>query len=96
MKRIFIMAFFIMLLFVVGCTSSVVVTFDSQGGTEIASVKVTKGSKVEEPQPPVRGEDEFIGWFLNEVQWDFDDPVNEDIKNKMNTKLYFMIMMEIF
>ena len=79
MKRIFIMAFFIMLLFVVGCTSSVVVTFDTQGGTEISSVTIKKGSRVEEPTPPVRGEDEFVGWFVNDVQWDFDDPIFEDI-----------------
>ena len=79
MKRIFIIAFFIMLLFVVGCTSSVVVTFDTQGGTEISSVTIKKGSRVEEPTPPVRGEDEFVGWFVNDVQWDFDDPIFEDI-----------------
>ena len=94
MKRIFIIAFFIMLLFVVGCTSNVVVTFDTQGGNEISPVTVIKGNTVEEPTAPVRGDDEFVGWFLNDVQWDFNNPVNEDItlidKKSITSLSYFL------
>ena len=79
MKKFFIIAFFMMLLFIVGCTKEVVVTFDSDGGTPIASVKVMKGSVVEEPQEPVRGDDKFVGWFYNDSEWDFSNPVNEDM-----------------
>ena len=79
MKKFFIITFFMMLLFIVGCTKEVVVTFDSDGGTPIASVKVMKGSVVEEPQEPVRGDDKFVGWFYNDSEWDFSNPVNEDM-----------------
>ena len=79
MKKFFIIAFFLMLLFIVGCTQEVVVTFDSNGGTEIASVTIIKGSKVDEPEAPVRGEDEFLGWYIGETKWNFSDPVKENM-----------------
>ena len=79
MKKFFIIAFFMMLLFVVGCTQQVVVTFDSDGGTAIASVKVIKGSPVEKPQDPIRDDDQFIGWYYNDIEWNFDNLVNQDI-----------------
>lgn len=79
MKKFFVITFFIMLLFVVGCTGYVTVTFDTQGGNEISSVTVLKGKTVSEPEEPVRGDDDFLGWYLNGTQWDFNNPVNENI-----------------
>jgi len=79
MKKVLIMAFLLVLLFIVGCTQQVVVTFDSNGGTPIASVKVTQGSPVKQPKNPIRGFDQFIGWYYNDEEWDFNKSVDEDM-----------------
>lgn len=62
-----------------------VVTFDSNGGTETKSVKVSKGEKIDKPAAPVKKPDAkkeytFIGWYLSDEKWDFEYMVvTEDI-----------------
>lgn len=62
-----------------------VVTFDSHGGTETKSVKVLKGEKIDKPAAPVKKPDAkneytFIGWYLSDEKWDFENMVvTEDI-----------------
>ncbi|MBQ9900263.1 MAG: InlB B-repeat-containing protein [Acholeplasmatales bacterium] len=56
------------------------VTFDTNGGTEVASQTVTYGSKLNEPANPSREDDEnytytFVNWYRDEVGtalFDFD------------------------
>lgn len=45
---------------------SPIVTFDSNGGTEVASIQLDYGAKVNLPSNPTReGDYEFLGWTLN-------------------------------
>ncbi|MDE6606860.1 MAG: Ig-like domain-containing protein, partial [Lachnospiraceae bacterium] len=55
------------------------VTFDSQGGTSVSAVIVTKGAAVDEPEPPVKKNYLFIGWYLDGKQYDFTKPVTKNI-----------------
>lgn len=60
-----------------------IVTFDSRGGSEVASIKVEKNSKLTAPAQPKRPGYLFAGWYKNEdctSLWDFDnDKVTSDI-----------------
>ena len=60
-----------------------VVQFDSDGGTEVATVYLEKGEKLTMPEPPQKAstnyEFEFLGWYYNGEEWNFDNPVTEDM-----------------
>lgn len=55
------------------------IIFDSDGGSEVASLQVEKGNKIEEPKKPTKIENingydadyVFDGWFYGETKWDF-------------------------
>jgi hypothetical protein len=51
------------------------VTFDSQGGTPVASVEVPEGEKVAKPADPTKAGYKFEGWFIGETEWNFDNDV---------------------
>jgi hypothetical protein len=60
------------------------VSFDTDGGNAIESVVVTNGNTVELPAQPTKAPSadckyEFIGWYFNESEWDFNTPITEDI-----------------
>ena len=59
-----------------------IVTFDSQGGTEIPQQAVAPGGKLTRPASPARGGYDFLGWYTaasGGALWDFDvDTVNGD------------------
>ena len=59
--------------------TSVVVTFNSNGGSEIESETISVGSLVKMPKDPVRDGYKFAGWYLNEEEFDFTNSVYEDI-----------------
>ncbi len=55
------------------------VSFDSAGGTSVASVKVEEESLVAEPAAPTREGYAFAGWYQGETRWDFASTfVNSD------------------
>lgn len=62
------------------------VIFNSKGGSKIENVRVKCGSKLCKPDNPTRTststvEYEFLGWFYNGVEWDFDsEPVLSDME----------------
>lgn len=58
------------------------VIFDSNGGSEVESVKVKAGEKVKEPESPTKDDFEFDGWFLSNKKYDFSKPVTKDITLK--------------
>ena len=61
---------------------SVTVTFDSQGGSEVASQTVTVGTAAARPDDPARSGYSFQGWYTaadGENAWDFADPVQTDM-----------------
>ena len=59
------------------------VTFNSNGGTEVASLSVPHNGKIEEPVKPIRLGYTFDGWYKDgsfDKQWRFNsDRVTEDI-----------------
>lgn len=67
--------------------SSYTVTFDSVGGSAVASQTVDSGSKVAKPEDPEKAPTdfeilsyEFDGWYNGEELWDFaNDVVTENI-----------------
>lgn len=58
------------------------VTFDSRGGSDVASAAVNIGSPVSGPAAPTRENATFAGWYREaslENPWDFDSAVTENI-----------------
>ena len=62
------------------------VSFDSNGGSGVASQTIVKGNKVTKPADPTRSGYTFEGWTLNGSSYDFNTPVNGDITLKANWK----------
>lgn len=58
------------------------ITFDSNGGTDIASVKVRDGDKLEKPDDPTREGYIFEGWYYLDELYDFEKPVKSDMTLK--------------
>ena len=56
------------------------VTFNSNGGSPVDSQIVEVGQTIVEPQNPTRVGYDFVGWFLNEVEFDFNDPITRSIE----------------
>lgn len=60
-----------------------VVRFDTVGGSEVISVKVSGGEKIERPTDPVKDGYVFDGWYLSSdysTRWNFEsDAVNGNI-----------------
>ena len=57
------------------------ITFDSQGGSNIASVKVKEGEKVAKPNDPTKEDNEFTGWYEEQALtnlFDFNTPIVKD------------------
>ena len=69
----------IMSLFFIFYKKTYEVTFDSKGGSEVASVKVKDGDKVEEPDKPIKEGYNFAGWYYLDKLYDFDTPVKENM-----------------
>ena len=71
-----------------------VITFDSDGGSEIQSIEIQKGTKISKPNDPVKEGYLFNGWYLNDEKWSFIGyTVTEDmtLKAKWDEKEYTMI-----
>ena len=71
-----------------------VITFDSDGGSEIQSIEIQKGNKISKPNDPVKEGCLFNGWYLNDEEWSFIGyTVTEDmtLKAKWEEKEYTVI-----
>ena len=62
-------------------SDALLVTFESNGGSAVAAGKVdAEGEPVEKPADPKKPGFRFLGWFTEEdVEWDFDDPVTDNM-----------------
>ncbi len=60
--------------------SSIKITFDSHGGTEVESLKIKKGETIEEPEKPLKEGYEFIGWYYDGKKFDFSKEVDKNIE----------------
>lgn len=58
------------------------VTFDSNGGSIVASQSVTKGSKVSKPSNPTRSGYTFVKWEKDGTEFDFSSTVSANITLK--------------
>lgn len=58
------------------------VTFNTDGGSEIASVEVLGGQKVSKPADPVKEGFKFIKWQLDDEPFTFENAVTKDITLK--------------
>ena len=58
------------------------VTFDSDGGTSIEKQTVKNGFSLIEPISPKKQGCKFIGWYLDDEEFDFSRQVTEDITLK--------------
>lgn len=58
---------------------SYTVSFDTAGGSAVASQVVKAGSTASCPAAPTFDGREFLGWYLNGVEYDFSAPVTADI-----------------
>ena len=58
------------------------VTFDVDGGTPVAAVKLKKGEKIAKPADPAKEGYDFMGWYLGDKQYNFDLPVDDNITLK--------------
>ncbi len=55
------------------------VTFNSDGGSIINSIKVKENEKVEKPEDPTKEGYDFAGWYYEEELFDFNTKINKDI-----------------
>ena len=61
------------------CKNTVTVSFESDGGTNVASVTLEPGATVSAPENPIREGYVFAGWKTQDgVLWDFNTPVTSD------------------
>lgn len=63
-------------------TEVVKVSFDSDGGSEVKAIELAKGNTTPAPIAPTRDGYTFMGWFLDDVEFTFADPIEEDITLK--------------
>lgn len=62
--------------------SSHTVTFDSNGGSAVASQTVDDKAKAKKPTAPTRSGWTLEGWYLDGTKYDFNTPVTQDITLK--------------
>lgn len=58
------------------------VTFESNGGSDVASKTVDTDKTVEKPSDPVKDRNQFLGWYSDtklSTPWDFSNPVTSDM-----------------
>lgn len=55
------------------------VTFDSDGGTEIAAQVVVYGGVATQPEAPTKEGNTFVGWFSGETEYIFTTEVKADV-----------------
>ncbi len=82
MKKVFTLLGFIILgLSLMGCKERFEVSFDTDGGTRIESIRVDGNSTVDRPDDPERYGHTFIGWYDHSlvIPFDFDRIISTEI-----------------
>lgn len=74
---ILVLVFFSM--FLLSCEKKYKVTFNSNGGTPVASQNVSFGNKAKEPIEPTKDGYFFGGWYLGETKYEFKLEVTDNI-----------------
>lgn len=55
------------------------VSFNSDGGSNVDPQRITYGDYVSEPEEPTRKYYDFIGWYFDDVLYDFSKPVTSNL-----------------
>lgn len=63
-------------------TESYTITFNTDGGSTIPNQIIEEGNLITKPENPTKENYEFIGWYLNEEEYNFETKVNSDIELK--------------
>ncbi len=94
MKRFLFIITILACLFLFGCKKTeeekelFTVTFDSNGGSEVESQEVEKGSSIVKPNDPVKEGYSFDGWYADDEKWSFNGYiVSKDITLKASWKI---------
>lgn len=82
---IFVLLLTIVILLVTGGKKEITITFDTNGGEEISSIKIKKGSKTTLPTP-IKEENVFDGWYISNNKVDENYEFNEDTTLKARWK----------
>ena len=87
LNKIFYVVIALLLVFVISIiysknNSNVIVTFDTNGGSEINNYIVKKGKKILEPDDPVKEGYTFKEWQLNGEAYDFNTSITNNITLK--------------
>lgn len=56
------------------------VTFDSDGGSSVSGQTVVYGGRLSKPSDPIREGYNFVGWFLNDTEFDFSKVLDSDVE----------------
>lgn len=63
-------------------TKEYTITFDSNGGSSVISQTVKENETAEEVTDPTYEGYTFVGWYLNDVKFDFNTKITEDLTLK--------------
>ena len=66
-------------LFISNNSKEYVVTFITNDGSSVASQSIKKGKFISKPTNPTKDGYEFIGWYLNDLEFDFTTEITEDM-----------------
>ncbi len=66
-------------IYVVKLPDEYTVTFNTDGGSEMANATIVDGEKVAMPDDPIKTGHTFVKWQLNGIDYDFDTAVTGDI-----------------
>ena len=61
-------------------TPTYTVTFNTDGGSKVASVKVKRNKEVEVPTTPTKDGYKFVSWQYKGMDYDFSTPVTQDME----------------
>lgn len=71
------------------------ITFDSNGGTDVDSLLINKYGYIKEPTKPTKESYRFIGWFIDDVKFDFESTqITKDITLKAKWNPLFTVTFE--
>lgn len=58
------------------------IEFNSDGGSEVTAVEVLEGTKLNAPEAPIKAGYDFVGWFMDDVAFDFNTLIQSNITLK--------------
>ena len=79
-KLCFVLLFVLSFALLVGCSKPIfTVTFDSNGGSDVAALEVAKKETATKPADPTKEGYDFVGWYIGEEEYAFSTPVVDNI-----------------